>query len=157
MANIEPTYQYALGWFSKLFVTSIRTSESSNEVTERLKILEAHFTYSLYNNICRSLLEKDKLLFSFLLSIRIKMGKKEIDQAEWYFLLTGGVGSDNPHPNPAPGWLNSKSWDEICRLSELHAFDGFKEYFIDHISGFKEIYDSTNAHKTLYLANGILP
>ena len=24
LANIEPTYQYALGWFSKLFVTSIR-------------------------------------------------------------------------------------------------------------------------------------
>ena len=39
LANIR-TYQYALGWFSKLFVNSIRTSDSSNEVSERLKILK---------------------------------------------------------------------------------------------------------------------
>ena len=147
LANIEPTYQYALGWFSKLFITSIRTSEPASDVHERLKILEVHFTYSLYNNVCRSLLEKDKLLFSFLLAIRIKMGRKEVDSAEWYFLLTGGVSVGNPHPNPASTWLSPKSWDEICRLSELPVMQGFKEYFESNTEGFKEIYDAANAHK----------
>jgi len=37
----------------------------------------------------RSLFEKDKLLFSFLLCSRILGAKGEVDAAEWMFLLTG--------------------------------------------------------------------
>ncbi len=42
-------------------------------------------------------------MFAFLLTISILDGKGEIDPVEWLFLLTGGVGMDNPHANPGPG------------------------------------------------------
>jgi dynein heavy chain, axonemal len=145
LALIEPTYQYSLEWFSALFVKGIRQSEKSRDLSKRLENLSHFFTYSLYCNICRSLLEKDKLLFSFLTTVRIAQGNAAIDYAEWYFLLTGGMVVENKHRNPAKDWLSDKSWGELCRLSELSAFSGLRISVAGEPDLWKVIYDSDDA------------
>ncbi|GBG29412.1 Dynein heavy chain 7, axonemal [Hondaea fermentalgiana] len=150
LANIEPVYQYSLSWFSNLFVASIRNSEKSDDLEERLENLRMFFTYSLYCNICRSLLEKDKLLFAFLLTVKLMFGAKELEESEWYFLLTGGVAMDNPHENPASEWLADKSWGEVCRLSNMPAFEELRETFAEDATSWKKVYDASNAHREPY-------
>uniref|UniRef100_A0A8C3VA02 Dynein axonemal heavy chain 3 n=1 Tax=Catharus ustulatus TaxID=91951 RepID=A0A8C3VA02_CATUS len=150
LANIEPMYQYSLIWFINLYVQSIAKSRKSGRIKERIKNITDHFTMSIYNNVCRSLFEKDKLLFSFLLTVGIMKGNGEIDDAVWRFLLTGGVALDNPHPNPAPDWLSNKSWAEIVRASCLTNLQGLMEHVRDNSSKWKTIYDSVRPHEETF-------
>jgi hypothetical protein len=53
MAGADPMYQYSLSWFIALFVRSIQASDKADDVSKRLAAINAHFTYALYQNICR--------------------------------------------------------------------------------------------------------
>ena len=82
-------YQYSLNWFIDLFVSAITDSEQCTEVEKRIGILNEFFTYLLYDTVSRSLFEKHKLLFSFLLTIKIMQSHDEVDGVVWRFLISG--------------------------------------------------------------------
>uniref|UniRef100_A0A8B9BTY6 Dynein axonemal heavy chain 12 n=1 Tax=Anser brachyrhynchus TaxID=132585 RepID=A0A8B9BTY6_9AVES len=139
LANIDPMYQYSLSWFVNLFINSIHDSNKSKILEKRLRYLTDHFTYNLYCNVCRSLFEKDKLLFSFLLCCNLLMAKNEIERQEFMFLLTGGVGLKNKYKNPDPSWLPDKSWDELCLI--VSTFSS-RNNVTENIGEWQKIYDS---------------
>ncbi|VEN46861.1 unnamed protein product [Callosobruchus maculatus] len=58
------------------------------------------------------------------------------------FLLTGGVGLDNPNPNPTD-WLVGKCWDELCRLNDLPNFAGLMDHFKKNTAEWKKMFDSS--------------
>ncbi|XP_048348807.1 dynein axonemal heavy chain 3 [Sphaerodactylus townsendi] len=147
LANIEPMYQYSLIWFINLYVQSLANSKKSEVLEDRINNIIQHFTVSIYNNVCRSLFEKDKLLFSLLLTIGIMKGRDEVDDEMWRFLLTGGVALENPYPNPAPEWLSEKSWAEIVRASGLKELHGLMDHVESNIAQWKAIYDSAKPHE----------
>ncbi|RLU26559.1 hypothetical protein DMN91_000355 [Ooceraea biroi] len=150
LATIDPMYQYSLVWFVNLFNMAITNTEPADNVEQRLKDLTKHFTYSLYVNICRSLFEKDKLLFVLLLVINLrKISEMPEAMAKWMFLLTGGIGLENPYVNPAE-WLPVKQWDELCRLDQVKGFEGIREAFSKTIERWKRIFDSKEPQKELF-------
>lgn len=116
-------YQYSLAWFVNLFNMAIDNTEPADNIEQRLKDLTKYFTYSLYVNICRSLFEKDKLLFTLLLVFNLCETKDTPEMmSQWLFLLTGGIGLENPYANPSE-WLLVKYWDELCRLDNIKGFE----------------------------------
>ena len=146
MANIGDMYQYSLQWFTELFNRGIEDAEKSSDVPTRLKNIIEHFTFFLYMNVCRSLFEKDKLLFSFLVSTRISLADDKIDADELRFFLTGGISTgENAIPNPASEWLSEKAWGEVLRMGDLDtvkAVGDLPQDVINDPTRWKVLYDS---------------
>jgi len=144
LANIDPMYQYSLDFFKGLFTTAIMNSEKSDDLQERLGFLNKEFLESLYRNICRSLFEKDKLIFSALLTFKLMEMAHEVEDPEFRFFLTGGVSLGEQLPVCPCDWMAEKQWGELNRLSLLKNFNGFLDHFINEHDYYKKMYDSAN-------------
>ena len=148
MSNIDPMYQYSLRWYTMIFQRSLEISEPGERNTRSLNIIK-EFTKQLYNNVCQSLFEKDKLLFSFLMCLKVMDERDEMDQLENRFMLTGGTSVESKVPNPAPHWLLDKAWCTIEEMSEkIPHFKGFDKDFQENIKMWEKIYNSPKPHKT---------
>lgn len=150
LSNVDPMYQYSLEWFINIFINSMAETQKSDDISERVEIINDYFTFSLYSNVCRSLFEKHKLLFAFLFAVRILMDEKVIDAKEWHFFLAGGAPLDD-EPNPAPKWLTQKSWNEVLSLKALPAFVEVVDTFGRHQNVYERIFESPEPHRYLYI------
>ncbi|XP_055607362.1 dynein axonemal heavy chain 3 isoform X2 [Uranotaenia lowii] len=143
LANIDPMYQFNLTWFLNIFVQTILKTPKSEDLEERLQLLMDYFTKAIYNNVCRSLFEKDKLMFSFVLCSGILRGENKIDDQELSFLLAGGLALDNPYANPAPEWLPEKAWTDLVRACSLQPLKNLRESFEANLNVWKIFYNES--------------
>lgn len=140
LASIDPMYQYSLQFFVSFFQQKLESSEQSEDVQYRIKILLNDFTKAIYTNICRGLFEVHKLLFSFLMTAQILrngthtafLNKKSISAQEWSFFLRGleaakGV-LDAPDVGDGPEWLPAAVWQKMNILEKLSDFEGIGAY-----------------------------
>lgn len=136
--QVDPMYQYSLKFFKTIYN---RALDNGNDIPAKPKNLRKdffikEFTRLLYENICRSLFENHKLLFSLLICLKIMYEKKEpdlvLDPREVRFIMTGGTSIEMPKPNPSgeEGWLTNKMWASILQVtSEFDAFKGLDTNF----------------------------
>ncbi|KAK3243833.1 hypothetical protein CYMTET_46533 [Cymbomonas tetramitiformis] len=89
LSLIDPMYQFSLSYFVMLFNKCIDLSEPSEVLEERLDILLTFTTEYVYRNVCRSLFEQHKMIFSFLITSSIHRATGRIAPAEWNFLMRG--------------------------------------------------------------------
>lgn len=122
---------------------AIDKATRAHVLEDRLRSLSECFTALLYTNVCRSLFEKHKLLFSFLLSIKIMQGEKRIDGEELQFFLQGATSIDLVEPNPLAGgkeWLSDKVWSEVLAISKATTMSGFAEKFRSDLDAWEAVY-----------------
>ena len=124
--SVDPMYQYSLTWFKQLFVDGIRRSPQSEDLSERIANLNDFITYLLYTNICRSIFEVHKLMFSFLLTIKIQMGAGKIDLSEWRFLLSGGKLAAGNLQKPELDWLTPVVVDRVRQPRAARRLQGHR-------------------------------
>eukprot|EP00736_Rhodelphis_marinus_P007919 Rmarinus@m.2764 len=148
LAAIEPMYQYSLVWYVNIFLQSIKDSEKSDDLSTRLDNLIEYFKYSLYQNVCRSLFEKDKLLFSFMLAIHLLRSQNKVNDEEWRFFLTGGVALDQDMPAKPAEWISDRAWTELCRANNLPSLDGIVQSLTDETAYWEEWYESSEPQTT---------
>ena len=150
LGEIEPMYQYSLTWYINLFITAIKDSEPASDLPTRLSNLFTFATYLLYKMVCRSLFEKDKLIFSFLLCTRMMQAEKRLTMDELKFLFTGGIQVGELEPNPFSTWLVDKSWGEVNRLSKLEQASGLKEDFVAQSSEWHDVFQSAEPYNMAF-------
>ncbi|XP_041969812.1 dynein axonemal heavy chain 1-like [Aricia agestis] len=150
MAGVDPMYQYSLEWFVKLFRRSMEETEPNDDILDRVDGIMEHFTYLLYANVCRSLFERHKLLFAFLLCARVLLDRAAIRQPEFYFLLNGGHVEEESE-NPEPRWISVRTWQEVQQLSALDTMRHFvTEDLPQNLKFFRTFHDAWNPHRLPY-------
>ena len=116
MASIDPMYQYSLQWFTNLFIRTTQEADQADDQPGRLENLKNFFTYLLYDQVCRSLFEEHKLLFSYLMTIGLETAAGNVDDTEQRFLISGASLNPKTSENPAPEWITKRMWNEIQNL-----------------------------------------
>ncbi|XP_025602682.2 dynein axonemal heavy chain 1-like [Athalia rosae] len=138
---VDTMYQYSLEWFINIFSSSMTATDANNDVQVRIATINNHFTFNLFSNVCRSLFEKHKLHFAFLVCVRLKLDQNLIDPVEWRFLLSGTTPLQSS-PNPSPDWISPRCWKEIQSLESLPKFEGFVDSFKKLLPQFKNVFDA---------------
>ncbi|XP_054978204.1 dynein axonemal heavy chain 6 [Sorex araneus] len=134
LSEIDPMYQYSLKYFKQLFNTTIETSQKSENLDHRMKILLEQTLLSAYTNISRGLFEKHKLIYSFMLCVEIMRQQERLNDAEWNFFLRGAAGLEKERPpKPEVPWLSTATWFACCDLEEsLPNFSGLTKYLMTY-------------------------
>ena len=146
LQHVEKMYQFSLEWYTNQFIKAIEKAPVNANEEIRNSNIQTYFQTQLFKSICNSLLEKDKLLFSYLMCIKVMRQEGTISAKEVRFLATGAtkVKPTNPNPTGEDGWLTNKAWCTIEEVSSfLPNFVGFDEEF----SKYKDEWLKLSYHK----------
>ena len=74
--------------------------------------MSSDITKKIFKYVCQGLFNDHKLMFSFIISVRVLQNLGKISLAEWNFLLKEIYGSeiDSKLINPLPNLISENNW-----------------------------------------------
>ncbi|XP_063982735.1 dynein axonemal heavy chain 7-like [Diachasmimorpha longicaudata] len=123
-------YQFSLTYFIQLFMKSIDISRRSNVIDKRLKYLKRSFTQTLHSSIRNSLLEEHKIIYSFLLCLKMLSSDENLttDEVDCFFEDLRNINCKSELPDVESNDLNGCStilFEKLKKLEErFPVFEG---------------------------------
>ncbi|CDW77756.1 dynein heavy chain axonemal [Stylonychia lemnae] len=154
LSKINNMYQFSLAWFTNVFKKSIQMTNQlkpenknaksklqnsqmsmktsigftikGNSIDDRIELLIKTFTQELYRKICSSIYEKDRMLVTYLMVLRVLEYEDYLDKTLYSYLLIGPKNPDYSEEPPTQdlklNWLNKRNWGDLKALSQIKPF-----------------------------------
>ena len=128
IAKVRPIYQFSLKWFVRHCQQVLKNTTDSNDDNKRVIYLINSLTIHLHRKVCASLFDKDKLLFSVLLSFKIILTEEKVTKDLINYLLDDNI--ERVIEESPVEFLTNEMW---CKVRELSSFYPFKEPVISNL------------------------
>jgi len=142
LANVNYMYQFSLEYFISFFTQKMRENlELKNNPEARVSLLANLLTKFIFEDVCRGLYEKHKLLFAFMIAVKIQQSKLLINDKLWMFFAEGLTNA--VHQSQAktyPNYLPAKILPSLDFLGALiPSFKDLSIHFISYRSNFIDL------------------
>ena len=119
MSSINTMYQYSLSSYLEVFEFSLRKSLPDAMLQKRLRNIMDTLTHNMYNYGCTGIFEKDKLLFSFQITIKLEQDLGHVTQEELDFFIKGNIALEKSKRKKPFSWFPEEGWEDCIRLLEV--------------------------------------
>lgn len=140
MQNIDPMYIFSMEWFLTIFNRGINKAQYTKVLPQRIENLILAFREELYSSVSMCLFEKDKLLFNFLVAIRLM---QDLNAQQWRYFLTGMSTITDIKENPVKKSIKDKTWKSICEMSFIPEFSSLPEQIASNPEPWSQYLNST--------------
>jgi dynein heavy chain len=140
LQNIDHVYIFSMDWYLAVFLRGVQKALPSKVLNVRVESLIQAVREEVFTSINMCLFDKDKLLFSFLLAVRInnfKNSGNSLNSSLWRFFLTGISSQQENLPNPDPSIFHEKIWKNLVDLSSLNEFSDLPHDIQEDLTGWK--------------------
>ncbi|CAK86503.1 unnamed protein product (macronuclear) [Paramecium tetraurelia] len=148
LATVEPTYLWSLDFYVALYSKAIKEAQQGK--LKRNQNIIDKFILMLYNAVNRSLLEKDKLIFRFLLCQRLM--NVPINLVRTSVMGCSLTSTEIPMPKDY-SWLTYKMWLALVDLQQQypHIFKGICDSFSNNKPFWDHFYTTSHSFKNQIL------
>ncbi|KAK3576985.1 hypothetical protein CHS0354_005992 [Potamilus streckersoni] len=123
MSIVNVMYQTSLRQFLDIFDISMARSAKSPITSKRINNIIEYLTYEVFAYTARGVYEKDKFLFTILMTLKLEMNSGRIKIEEFQVFIKGGAALDLNAVEPKPKkWILDMTWLNLVELSKLPQF-----------------------------------
>jgi dynein heavy chain len=122
MSLVNVMYQTSLAQFIELFMKSMDVAEKASLASKRVANIIDSMTYIVYRYVNKGLYERDKLLFVFIMAVKIMVTAGLLDLSDVALFMRGGAALDINTVRKKPTWISNEAWLNVIALAESVPF-----------------------------------